>query len=368
MFTMTPSRSASLSSQSKQVKTKRTNNEFFKACHSGDLKIVKDCLAESEAMVMLENEKAESGLILASKNGHYEVVKVLLKANADINCTDIKFQTPIHHAILKNQHQVLKLLIKHGARINDFDASGEYTPIMLAIENRNYIAMQYLLDSIDLTVKNKQREDIYDFVLTNNHVSANTKFMFSTHARTKAEYEKRVKVYKILLSKSEQISKMSTKEMIRFLHTHNLGKEDVYYFVFTKKHEYILVNLINNTTFVDDLGILPNGYDREYPFFLLTVKENLLEVVKALIEKGVDVNYGLQEFDEDKIFRLFSREEIGYSPLMLAYKEGHTEMVELLLEYNADVSLKNLEYKTVIDMANEKKDRAMVDKFTLFLY
>ncbi len=346
---------------------KKSSNDFFRACESGDFSTVKECLADSEAIIALENDKAETGLMLACKNGHYEVVKLLIKAKADIHCKDYKNNTLVHLAILKNHHQVLKLLIKYQANIDDFDVNNEFTPIMLAIKNRNYIAMQYLLDNIDLSKKDKNREDIYDYVLSNNNISANTRFMFSSHNRTKDEYSKRTKVHKILLSKSEHISKMNTKEMFQFLRANNLGKEDVYYFVFTKKHEHILVNLIKNTSFVSDLRIIPNGYDREYPFFLLTVKENLLDVVKALIEKGVNVNHTLQEFEEDRIFRLFSKNEIGYSPLMLAYKEGHIEMVDLLLECNADVNVKNKDFKTVIDMAKENNDKKMQDKFKLFI-
>ncbi len=237
---------------------------------------------------------------------------------------------------------------------------------MLAIKNRDYFAIHHLLDKVDLSVKNSKREDIFDFVLSEKHISANTKFIFSSHERTRDEYAKRTQIYNILLSQSKEISKMTTREMMSFLVRNDLEKQDVYHFVFHKRHESMLYNIITRTSFVDDLYIAPTGYDTEYPFFLLSVKENLTMVVKALIEKGVDVDFPLQKFNESKILRLFPKSDIGKTPLMIAYKEGHTDMVDLLLEYNANVHAKDTKNWTVIDMAKAKNDKEMVRKFKVF--
>ncbi len=340
--------------------------DFFKACTSGNHLRIKDFLSRSEKLSTLVNEKNESGLLLACKNGHYEIAKLLIKAKANINISDNKNHTPIHYSILKGHHKILSLLIKYNADINSFDATGTFTPIMLAIKNRDYFALHYLLDTVDLKVKNKKREDIFDFVLTEPQISKNTKFIFSAHIRTRDEYAKRVQIYNILLSQSKDIAKMTTREMMSFLISNKLEKQDVYHFVFHKRHERMLYNIITKTSFVADLNIVPTGYDREYPFFLLSVKENLTSVAKALLEKGVDSNYPLQKFNKARIMRLFSKEEIGKTALMIAYKERHLEMVDLLLEYNADVHAKDLNNWSVIDVAKHINDKEMLRKFRLF--
>ncbi len=340
--------------------------DFFKACTIGNLARVKDLLQKSANLAFMLNEKKQSGLLIACKYGHYEVVRALIKAKSDLNISDYQNQTPVHYCIVNGHHKLLNVLIKYNANVNSFDATGTYTPLMLAIKQRDYFAIHHLLDVVDLKIKNLHRQDIFDFIITGSNISANTKFIFSSHQKTRDEYAKRLQIYNILLSQSKDIARMTTREMMLFLCNNNLEKQDVYHFVFHKRHEQMLCNIITDTSFVDDLKIIPTGYDHEYPFLLLSVKENLVPVVKALLEKGADVNYPLQKFNEKKILRLFSKEEIGQTALMIAYNEGHIEMVNLLLEYNADVNYKDLNNWTVMDMAKQRNDREQLRKFKLF--
>ncbi len=350
----------------KQEAIERTPADFFKACTVGNLPLIKDFLNKSDSVVLFINDNNETGLLLACKYGHYEIARLLIKAKSDLNVYDSKNYTPIHYAILNGHHKILSLLIKHQADINSFDTTNAFTPLMLAIKNRDYFAVHYLLDKADLSVKNRKREDIFDFVLSEPHISSNTKFIFSSHLRTRDEYRKRQQIYDILLSQSKEIARMTTRQMMEFLASNKLEKQDVYHFVFHKRHERMLHNIITKTSFVRDLNLVPTGYDNEYPFFLLSVKENLKIVVKAMIEKGVDVNYPLEEFDEKKILRLFSKDYIGKTPLMIAYMEGHLDMVELLLEYNADVHARDKNNWTVMDMSKQNNDKTMLRKFRLY--
>ncbi len=343
-----------------------TPEDFFKACTLGHTALVKDFLSKSNSVTLFVNENRESGLLLACKYGHYEIARLLIRAKSDLNVCDDKQFAPIHYAIINGHHKILSLLIKHNADINSYDASGKYTPLMLAIKNRDYFAIHYLLDIVDLNVKNQKREYIFDYILSDQHISSNTKFIFASHQRTRDEFTKRKQIYNILLSKSKDISRMTTRQMMEFLAANSLEKQDVYHFVFHKRHERMLYNIITKTTFVYDLDLVPTGYDNEYPFFMLSVKEGLKVVVKAMLEKGVDINYPLQEFDEKKILRLFSKNEIGKTPLMIAYMEGHMDMVDLLLEYNANVNARDYNNWTVIDIAKKNNDRIMIRKFRLY--
>jgi ankyrin repeat protein len=83
---------------------------FFGACRIGDLKAVKKYIEEG-IDVTSEDDKA---IILASKNGHLEVVRLLIKNGADCN-----------YAILlasENGHvEIVRLLIENGADCNTWN-------------------------------------------------------------------------------------------------------------------------------------------------------------------------------------------------------------------------------------------------------
>jgi len=48
----------------------------------------------------------------ACSYGHYEVVELLLKYNADVNAVDLWKFTPLHEAAAKNKYEICKLLLK----------------------------------------------------------------------------------------------------------------------------------------------------------------------------------------------------------------------------------------------------------------
>lgn len=48
----------------------------------------------------------------ACSYGHYEVVELLLKYNANVNAVDLWKFTPIHEAAAKGKYEICKLLLK----------------------------------------------------------------------------------------------------------------------------------------------------------------------------------------------------------------------------------------------------------------
>jgi len=66
---------------------KNTNQEFLNFCENGDLEKVKECLESKKININLNNDEP---LILASENGHLEIVKLLLKNGAKMNSRDYK--------------------------------------------------------------------------------------------------------------------------------------------------------------------------------------------------------------------------------------------------------------------------------------
>lgn len=87
------------------------------AVEKGNLEIVK-LLVELGAQVNDISDIKYSALIIACQNEHYEICKYLIENGADVNqnlCFDANL-TPLYFARLKNNNQIVQLLLDNGAK------------------------------------------------------------------------------------------------------------------------------------------------------------------------------------------------------------------------------------------------------------
>ncbi|GKT95992.1 ankyrin repeat domain-containing protein 28 [Colletotrichum tofieldiae] len=91
----------------------------------------------------VSDEDGWSTLWAAARYGCEEIVRMLIEANADINksCTESK-TTPLHEAV--EYPQVVKILLEHGANMNNQAAGGE-TPLSYAIAENHLETVKIML-------------------------------------------------------------------------------------------------------------------------------------------------------------------------------------------------------------------------------
>lgn len=83
-------------------------------------------------MVNRHDIKQRTALTLAVANSQQECAILLLKYKADCNLSDVNKHTPLFRAVVNmRDDQLVKLLLKHGARVAVQDANGK-TPLHLA--------------------------------------------------------------------------------------------------------------------------------------------------------------------------------------------------------------------------------------------
>lgn len=91
-------------------------------------------------------------LKLAASSGDVKLVKTLINANATINLnagsSDLRrrTQTPLHYASINNHSEVIKVLVKAKANINAKDADG-LTPLQHAIRRGHQDAALILMSA-----------------------------------------------------------------------------------------------------------------------------------------------------------------------------------------------------------------------------
>uniref|UniRef100_A0A673JDV5 Caskin-2 n=1 Tax=Sinocyclocheilus rhinocerous TaxID=307959 RepID=A0A673JDV5_9TELE len=88
------------------------------ACEFGRLKVTQLLLSSNMVVALLEgNSRDNTPLHLAARNGHKDIIRLLLKAGIDINRTT-KSGTALHEAALYGKTEVVQLLLDAGIDVN----------------------------------------------------------------------------------------------------------------------------------------------------------------------------------------------------------------------------------------------------------
>ncbi|XP_057213966.1 caskin-2 isoform X5 [Triplophysa rosa] len=88
------------------------------ACEFGRLRVTQLLLSSNMVVALLEgNGRDNTPLHLAARNGHKDIIRLLLKAGIDINRTT-KSGTALHEAALYGKTEVVKLLLDAGIDVN----------------------------------------------------------------------------------------------------------------------------------------------------------------------------------------------------------------------------------------------------------
>jgi ankyrin repeat protein len=84
-------------------------------------------------------------LMVAAKNGYFELVKYLIEEGADINAINSVGQTALNLSVYFAQNEIANFLIQNGADVNKTDNKYILTPLMAAIRSNNLILGKVLL-------------------------------------------------------------------------------------------------------------------------------------------------------------------------------------------------------------------------------
>ncbi|XP_048734216.1 putative ankyrin repeat protein RF_0381 isoform X2 [Ostrea edulis] len=83
-------------------------------------------------------------LHIACLHSNIEVIKLLLKQQADVNMKDSTNRTPLHYATSANRPDVVNICIENGSDVNCQTSSGK-TALMLAVQEKNVEIVRALL-------------------------------------------------------------------------------------------------------------------------------------------------------------------------------------------------------------------------------
>ena len=110
--------------------------------------------------VEFRSPKDESPLMLASLNGHLDLVRKLIGRDADVNKTG---WTPLHYAATNGHVEIIGLLLENHAYI-DAESPNGTTPLMMAAHYGSVAAVKLLLEAgADASLRNQLGMTAIDF-------------------------------------------------------------------------------------------------------------------------------------------------------------------------------------------------------------
>lgn len=117
----------------------REEEEYLEACYQGDVKKVKECVANKSKHPLDPrrccNDEGKNGIHLATLSGTYrnlEIIRVLVDYGVDINgTTSLELRTPLMLATITGNAEAAEELLKLKADVKAKDYEGN-TPLHLA--------------------------------------------------------------------------------------------------------------------------------------------------------------------------------------------------------------------------------------------
>ncbi|XP_062574496.1 uncharacterized protein LOC134236343 [Saccostrea cucullata] len=277
------------------------------ACKDGHVEVVKE-LIEAEADVNLQ-EKYHTPLTAACNGGHLNVVKELLEAEADANIQG-QDDTPLTAACRGGYCSVVNELIEVGADINMQDSKGR-TPIYTIIFNNTESLIPPALMVNDHGA---------DATICNNE---------GLSALSIALVEMKIDVVKELVQ-TEREGQLNKRKLHLFESLVNIRNSDV---ITDSKDNVVMTH--TRVRQIDKFGDLYK-----------IIKENKCDVLKNLFHMGLDFNQWIQlyyedyesDFDEKPL--LFSVIDEGLGRFILIDENNVVEMLRTLLEAGTDVNVR----------------------------
>ncbi len=298
------------------------------AAEDGGLEITRFLLNRVKCNCNDIDQDGWTPLLLAAKNGHWEIVKVLVAANADVNVKTVKEgNTPLHYAALAGNAEIIELLLKKGADIAGANSEGK----------RPLDGLTTLSVGLASALAGWNGKALYLNGLTSLHADV---------ARTLAKWKGIMLHLDGLTSLSVGAAEALagwTGDNLSILSFHALKESSIQEL---QAHPELLrsaaerggigmARFLLGTAEVD-----PNASDEGgWTPLLLASKSGQWIVVKLLIEANADINVGTKKD--------------GNTPLHLAAMAGNAEIIELLLKKGADVAGANSEGKRPLDCMDD---------------
>lgn len=242
--------------------------------------------------------------VQSAKEGDAQVVKLFLAAGMDPNAKDDESNTALMYAIAEGRAEIIKALLKAKANVNEKNNGGGTALSWAAARGRRDTVALLLDNGADAEARN----EAFVAAATNAHPD----------------------VMRDLLEKGARLNEVGSQALLRAAGSSTVGVADK--------------DRSDTVAFLLDRGVDVNAKDREgWTALLLAADEpDRVSVMRTLLDRGADVNAKCN---------CSGYEHGGWTALMIASRNGSSEIVRMLIAKHADVNLKNNLGQTALALA-----------------
>ena len=258
----------------------------------------------------------QTPLLLAAKNGFFEIGKLLIQLGANVNVKDHYEYTPLHHSIMFNQIEFAKLLLNNGSHVEN-PRSG-HQPIHSAVWAKYLEATKLLIDhGANVNLKDFRNNSPIYYAVKRNAIDM-VKLLLENGAvvedneedktlLTWAIDEGHIEIAKVLITNGVNVNTKDLK-----------GNCPIHYAAKRNSIDVVKLLIENGASIHDksDEGVTP--------FDLAINKGKDIEFIEFLIAKGAHVN-AIRN---------------GYAPIHRAVEQSNVALTKSLIDNYADISIK----------------------------
>ncbi|XP_048458044.1 CARD- and ANK-domain containing inflammasome adapter protein [Rhincodon typus] len=274
--------------------------ELYQAAALGNLSSLDSAFGDSDVNGI--NASNETLLHIAAAHGNVAIINYLLNKGAKIEVMDNKGQSPLHRAAERGHIDATKLLLQAGAHIYAEDTESR-SPLQLAAESNHFSVVKLLLKE-EVRKHKKNKSFLHQAAVRDESKLAQTILKYGALVDTMDE-KNRTPLF-------HAISKEHLNTVKVLLKSGANVNVDLIHAAFKSNNQFLIrlilehSNEINPTLSVNAL--------------FKAVQKNLYRTVGIIIELGIDVN---------------TRNNLQYTPLLLAAELGHAESVKILIDKGA---------------------------------
>ncbi|ORX48360.1 ankyrin [Piromyces finnis] len=327
----------------KPLKIKRMNALIFEMFN---------LLIDAGANVNLKdaNDKTALMYILSTKKASVKLIKLLVKHGAKINDNCNTNNSPLTYACIGNNRYILKFLLGQGADTSII-SKDEKSLILHASLNGSVYLTQYLIENnlvkeINCVDKNfetplmlavkKKNANLVEYLLDHgadvNYINNKDESALSKLLSSGRISKKLIECLKVLIEHGADINKI-----YKISRGYENVKETPLIYAVNRKNFDLIELFINNGALIDE-----KDSKGATPLYYSVVNAKNLEIVEYLIKKGANVNEIINDANETALFG--------------ALRYDRFDAIKLLLENGADVNHKNSSNKIPLNIIMYRKN------------